>query len=66
MANNLTTYDPAAALVNDEEMAVFMADALETGGAAYIAHVFGVVARAKGLAQIAGQTDPSVRTVARP
>lgn len=35
--NKLTRYDPATALVDDEEIAVFMADALETGDAAYIA-----------------------------
>ena len=29
--NKLTHYDPATALVDDEEIAVFMADALETG-----------------------------------
>ena len=46
--NKLTHYDPATALVDDEEIAVFMADALETGDAAYIAKALGVVARAKG------------------
>jgi DNA-binding phage protein len=35
--NKLTQYDPALALVDDEEIAVFMADALETGDAADIA-----------------------------
>lgn len=59
MAEKLTTYDPAAALVNDEEIAVFMADALETGDASYIAHALGIVARAKGMAQIASQTGLS-------
>ncbi|MDI1239750.1 MAG: putative addiction module antidote protein [Polaromonas sp.] len=59
MAEKLTTYDPAAALVNGEEIAFFMADALETGDAAYIAKALGVVARAKGMTQIAGQTGLS-------
>jgi DNA-binding phage protein len=31
----LTPYDPAAALVDEEEMAYFMADALETGDAGH-------------------------------
>jgi probable addiction module antidote protein len=57
--NKLTTYDPAVALVNDEEIAFFMADALETGDASYIAKALGIVARAKGMAQIAGQTGLS-------
>jgi probable addiction module antidote protein len=59
MTDKLTTYDPAAALVNDEEAAVFMADALETGDAAYIAKALGIVARAKGMTQIAAQTGLS-------
>ena len=59
MPEKLTTYDPAEALVNDEEIAFFVADAFETGDAAYIAHALGVVARAKGMAQIAGQTGLS-------
>jgi probable addiction module antidote protein len=59
MTEKLTHYDPAAALVNDEEMAAFMADALETGDAAYIAQSLGVVARAKGMAQIAADTGLS-------
>lgn len=33
MTEQLTTYDPAAALVDDEEIAFFMADAFETGDA---------------------------------
>lgn len=57
--NKLTHYDPASALINDEEIAVFIADALETGDAAYIAQALGVVARAKGMTQIAAQTGLS-------
>lgn len=57
--NKLTPYDPADALVDDNEVAVFMADALETGDAAYIAKALGVIARAKGMGQIAEQTGLS-------
>ncbi|ASV53587.1 hypothetical protein D3C76_1508950 [compost metagenome] len=57
--NKLTSYDPADALVDDDEVAVFMADALETGDAAYIAKALGVIARAKGMGQIAEQTGLS-------
>ncbi|KFD25167.1 MAG: putative addiction module antidote protein [Yokenella regensburgei] len=57
--NKLTQYDPALALVNDEEAAAFMADAFETGDAAYIARALGVVARAKGMTKIAAQTGLS-------
>jgi len=59
MAEKLTTYDPALALVDDEELAVFMAEAFETGDAGYIAHALGIVARAKGMAQIARDTGLS-------
>jgi len=59
MPEKLTTYDPAAALINDKEIAFFMADAMETGDARYIAHALGIVARAKGMAQIAAQTGLS-------
>jgi probable addiction module antidote protein len=59
MTDKLTTYDPAAALVNEEEMAIFMADAFETGDAGYISHALGIVARAKGMTQIARDTGLS-------
>ena len=59
MVEKLTTYDPAAALVDDEEIAAFMADAFESGDASYIAHALGTVARAKGMTQIASQTGLS-------
>ncbi|EGT5185315.1 putative addiction module antidote protein [Cronobacter sakazakii] len=55
----LTEYDPAAALIDDEEIAFFMADALETGDAGHIAKALGVVARAKGMSHIAAQTGLS-------
>lgn len=59
MTEKLTTYDPALALVDDEEMAVFMADAFESGDVGYIAHALGIVARAKGMTQIARDTGLS-------
>lgn len=59
MTEKLTTYDPAAALVDDQEIAVFMADAFETGDAGYIARALGIVARAKGMTQISRDTGLS-------
>ena len=59
MAEKLTTYDPAAALIDDTEIAFFMADALATADASYIAKSIGVVARAKGMSDIASQTGLS-------
>jgi probable addiction module antidote protein len=59
MAEKLTAYDPAEDLGSDEAIAVFMAEALETNDVSYISHALGVVARAKGMAQIAEQTGLS-------
>lgn len=59
MTEKLTPYDPASALVDDEEIAFFMADALETGDASFIAKSLGLVARSKGMAQIAEATGLS-------
>ena len=59
MAEKLSTYDPAAALVDDKEIAFFMSDAFATGDAGYVAKCLGVVARAKGMAEIASQTGLS-------
>ena len=59
MAEKLTKYDPAVALVDDEEVAAFLTDALETGDAAFIAKSLGVVARAKGMSEIAVKTGLS-------
>jgi probable addiction module antidote protein len=59
MAEKLTAYDPAEDLIDDEAVAAFMAEAFETQEAGYIAHALGVVARAKGMTQIAQQTGLS-------
>lgn len=59
MSDPLYNYDPAAALDSPEALAVFMADALETGDTAYIAKALGVVARAKGMTELARETGLS-------
>jgi probable addiction module antidote protein len=59
MTEKLTTYDPAEDLTSDEAIAVYMAEAFETGDAAYVAHALGIVARAKGMADIAKKTGLS-------
>ena len=65
MTEKLTTYDPAADLSSDEAIATFMAEAFQTSDAAFVAHALGVVVRAKGMAQIAGQTGLSRRQLYR-
>ena len=59
VSEKLSTFDPAEGLTSEEAIAAFIADAFESGDAGYIAHALGVVARAKGMAQIAGQTGLS-------
>lgn len=53
MTDKTTLYDPAEDLIDDEGVKAFMNMALETEDAAYIAHALGVVARAKGMTQVA-------------
>ncbi len=59
MSEKLTIYDPAEDLASDEAVAAFMADAFATGDAGFIAHALGIVARAKGMTQIARETGLS-------
>jgi len=59
MGEKLTTYDPAEDLLSDEANVVIMAAAFKTADAGYIAHAPGVVARAKGMTQIAKETGLS-------
>jgi probable addiction module antidote protein len=59
MVERLTSYDPTDDLRTDKAIAVFLAEALQTNDAAYIAHALGIVARAKGMARIASKTGLS-------
>jgi probable addiction module antidote protein len=59
MTEKTYPYDPAEALTSKEAIAVFIADAFETGDPAYIAHALGVVARSKGMTELARETGLS-------
>jgi probable addiction module antidote protein len=59
MVEKLTIYDPAEDLRSDEAIAIFMANAFETNDPAFISYALGIVARAKGMAQIARETGLS-------
>jgi len=59
MAEHFTKFDAAEYLQSPEALEVFMADAFETGDTTYIANALGVVARAKGMSQIAQDTGLS-------
>lgn len=58
-AERLTNFDAAEYLTTDKAIAIFMEDAFQTNDVRYIAHALGVVARAKGMSQIADQTGLS-------
>ena len=49
-------FDPADLLKRDEAVAVFLAEAFETGDAGHIANALGVAARAKGMTKVARKT----------
>lgn len=59
MNEPIYNFDPAEDLGSPEAISVFMADAFETGDAAHIAKALGVVARAKGMSEIARETGLS-------
>src|SRR6185312_9907475 len=59
MAKKLTVYDPAEDLDSAEAIALFLSEAFRTEDAGYIAHALGVVARAKGMAEVAARTGLS-------
>lgn len=65
MVEPLYDYDPAAALGTPEAIAVFVNDALETGNPAYIAKALSVVARAKGMTDLARETGLPPEQVSR-
>ena len=59
MTAKFTTYDPEEDVASDAAVATFMAEAFASEDAGDIAHALGVVARAKGMAQIARATGLS-------
>lgn len=65
MGKKLTTYDPAESLDSDEAIAVFVEEAFKSEDADYIVHAVGVVARAKGMTQIANEAGISRKQLYR-
>ncbi|WP_313201518.1 addiction module antidote protein [Pseudomonas sp.] len=59
MTEQFFEFDPADYLTTPEAIAHFMTDALETGDAGYVAKAVGVVARAKGMSELAKATGLS-------
>ena len=75
---HLEPFDAAPYIDTPEAEAILLADAFESGDAAYIAHALGIVARARGMAKIArdagisrptlyaaigGESDPKLSTL---
>jgi len=65
MALETTAFDPAEYLDDEAAVAGYLSDALETGDAAFIADALGVVARAKGMKQIAEDAGVSRESLYR-
>lgn len=61
----LHTFDPAAFLDNQETLQAYLDEAVQTGDPAFIADALGVIARAKGMTDIAKQTGLSRETLYR-
>jgi len=53
MSKTLSTFDAAATLRDSEAIAEYMAAAFETQDPSYVSHALGMVARAKGMSEIA-------------
>ena len=56
MKTEIKPFDAAPYLDTSEAQAEMLNDALETGDAAYIANALGVIARARGMTQVARET----------
>ncbi len=59
MSKVLSKFDAAETLRDADAVAEYMAAALETEDPSYISHAFGVVARAKGMSEIARESGLS-------
>ncbi|EHC7291008.1 putative addiction module antidote protein [Vibrio parahaemolyticus] len=61
----LAEFDPAEYLDNPESIQAYINEAVATGDAAFISESLGVVARAKGMTDLATQTGLSRETLYR-
>ena len=53
MATRTLPFDPAEHLADPEDQAELLNDALDTGNAVYIANALGIIARARGMSEVA-------------
>lgn len=59
MALKLNRYDSAEYLKDEEAIIAYLQEAIESGDVALVSHALGVVARARGMAQIAREAGVS-------
>lgn len=52
---DLKNFDPAEYLESDEDIAIFLDEAFKSGSAKHIVNALGIVAKAKGMTQVAQQ-----------
>ncbi len=55
-ATDLPTFDPAENLKNDAEIAAYLSLVIDEDDPVELAHALGIVARVRGMAQIAEET----------
>jgi probable addiction module antidote protein len=65
MTKEIHDFDPAEMLRSEQAIEVFLNDAFETGNASHIASALGVVARVKGMTEIARKTGLARETLYR-
>lgn len=58
-------FDPAEYLDTNEGIAAYMTDALETGNPAFVADALGVIARARGMTEVAREAGVSRESLYR-
>jgi probable addiction module antidote protein len=58
-------FDPAEYLDDSESIAAYMSEALETGDPAFVADALGVVARARGMSEVAKEAGVSRESLYR-
>jgi probable addiction module antidote protein len=59
VGTKIQPFDIADELRDDEALAIYLDEALQTGGPAYFAHALGKVAKARGMAKIAREAGLS-------
>jgi probable addiction module antidote protein len=56
MAEKILAFDAAEFLETEDDIALFLSEALATGDVKHIAHCLGIAARAKGMTSVARET----------